>query len=69
MGEALKLCIRGNTSRELVQDMFNRVAYATTAAEYDSTMDELKRYKRELAIWVEENKPECWAQSKFAKER
>jgi len=35
-------------------------------------MAKLRTYrtnKRELAIWIEENEPECWAQSKFTKER
>ena len=69
MGEVSKLGIRRNASEELVQDMFNRVAYTTSAGEYDSAMAELRRYKRELAIWVEEHEPECWTQSKFTKKR
>jgi len=48
--------------------MFNHIAYATTAAECDSAMDELRKFKRELAVWVERNDPQHWAQSKFKKE-
>ena len=48
MGEASKLGIRSDASKELEQDMFNRVAYATSAGEYDSAMAELRRYKRKL---------------------
>jgi len=49
--------------------MFNHVAFATTATEYDGAIEELRRYKCELAIWVEKNEPKCWAQSKFPKDR
>jgi len=41
--------------------MFNRIAYATTTVEYDAAIDELRRFKRELAVWVEENDPQQWA--------
>jgi len=58
MGEASKLGIRHNASKELMQDMFNGVAYAITAAEYESAIADLRSitYKRELAPWVEEYK-------------
>jgi len=31
-------------------------------------MDELRKFKSELAVWVERNEPERWAQSKFNKD-
>ena len=67
--EAARLGIRRNASKNLLKEMFNRMAYATTVAKYDSGMDELRRFKRELAVQVEENDPQHWAQSKFKKER
>ena len=30
---------------------------------------ELRKYRQELASWIEENEPERWVQSKFIKER
>ena len=67
--EAARLGIRQNASKDLLKEMFNRIAYATTLTEYDSAMDELRRFKRELAVWVEENGPQHRVQSKFKKER
>ena len=32
-------------------------------------MDEMRKFRRELAVWVERNEPERWAQLKFKKER
>jgi len=49
--------------------MFSCVAYATIAVECDGAMDELRRFKRELAVWEEKNELEHWVQSKFQKER
>ena len=49
--------------------MFNRMTFAPTAAEYELALAELRKYKRELACWVEENEPERWVQSKFLKDR
>jgi len=69
MGAALKLGIMRNVSKELVQDMFNLVVYATTVTKCESAMAELRRYKRELTVWVEQKEPECWAKSQFTKER
>jgi len=40
-----------------------------TAREYNVALKELGCYKAELGTWVEENKPEQWAASKFTKER
>jgi len=48
--EAARLGIRRNASKNLLKEMFNRMAYATTVAKYDSGMDELRRFKRELAV-------------------
>jgi len=69
MTKAGRLGIRCNASKDLIKEMFNRVAYATIAAEYDCALDEMRRFKRELALWVEKNEPQRWAQSKFKKER
>jgi len=49
--------------------MFYHVAFATTAADYDAAIEELSRYKRKLAVWIEKNELEWWAQSKFPKDR
>ena len=67
--EAARLGIQRNASKDLLKEMFNRIAYATIVAEYDSAMDELRRFKRELAVWVKENDPQHWAQSKFKKDK
>ena len=45
-----RLGIWWNASKNLVKEMFNRIAYAPPVAEYDSAMDELRRFKRELAL-------------------
>jgi len=41
--------------------MFIWVVYVPTIVEYDSAMDELRRYKRELAEWVVKDEPDHWA--------
>ena len=64
-----KLGIRRNASKDLVKEMFNRVAYAATIAEYVQALEEPRQYKRELARWVEDNELKRWAQSKFTKKR
>ena len=42
--EAVRLGIRRNASKDILKEMFNRIAYATTVAEYDSAMDEPRRF-------------------------
>ena len=42
VGEAGKLRVRRNASKELVREMFMRVAYAPTVVEYNSAMEELR---------------------------
>ena len=49
--------------------MLNRVAYAASEVEYGLAMDEMRKFRRELAVWVERNEPERCAQAKFKKER
>jgi len=66
---ATKKGIRRDVSKDSVKEMFNRVAYAATGAEYGEALEELRQYKQELAHWVEDNESERWAQSKFSKER
>lgn len=65
MKEAGKHGLRKETTRLIVKEMFNKVAYATNTADYDSEMEELRRCKRQLAEWIEANEPERWALSKF----
>jgi len=48
--------------------MLNRVVYAASEVEYGLAMDELRKFKHELAVSAEQ-KPEQWAQSKFNKDR
>ena len=57
-GRAAKFGIRRDASKDLLKEMFNRVAYAPTAAEYELALAELRKYKRELVCWVEKNEPE-----------
>jgi len=57
-GRAAKLGIRKDASKDLLKEMFNRVAYAPTADEYELALAELRKYKQEFACWVEENEPE-----------
>ena len=68
MAYAGKLGIRWDASKDHIKELFNRVAYAAIAAEYGQALEELRHYKHELARWVEDNEPGCWAQSKFTKE-
>ena len=37
--------------------MFNAIAYTTTVVDYDSAMDKLKSYKRELAACIRNMNP------------
>jgi len=60
MSEVGRLGIRRNESKDLIKEMFNHVAYATIAAEYDCALEEMRRFNRELALWVERNEPERW---------
>jgi len=69
MTEAGRSGIRRNVSKDLIKKMFNHVTYATTVVEYDSAIDKMRRFKRELALWVGKNEPQQWAQSKFKKAR
>ena len=67
--EATKYGIRKQATKQIVKEMFYRVAYAPTVVEYSVALDEIRCYKTKLATWVEENEPKQWAASKFAKER
>jgi len=67
LGQAAKLGIQRNASKNMLKEMFNRLAYATTKAKYDGALEELRKFKRQLAEC--RNEPEQWAQSKFSKER
>jgi len=61
MTEASRSGIWWNASKDLIKEMFNRVAYATTVVEYDCAIDEMRRFKRKLALGVEKNEPQQWA--------
>ena len=50
LGKAAKLGIRKDASKDLLKEMFNRLAYAPTSLEYDVALGELRYYKVELAL-------------------
>jgi len=58
LGKATKLGIRKDALKDLLKEMFNRLAYAPTGPEYEVALDELRHHKVELERWVEENEPE-----------
>jgi len=64
-----KLGYRKDSTKELLKEMLNRVAYAASEAEYGVALEELRKFKHELAVWVERNELERWVQAKFRKER
>jgi len=47
-------------TKDLLKAMFNHVAYTPSSVEYGIAMDEMRKFKRELAEWVEKNEPERW---------
>ncbi|XP_019078111.1 uncharacterized protein LOC104880614 [Vitis vinifera] len=49
--------------------LLDNVAYARLDDDYVVAMEKLKTYNSDLAKWVEENNPQHWAMSKFAKKR
>ncbi|RVX19970.1 hypothetical protein CK203_004688 [Vitis vinifera] len=49
--------------------LLDNVAYARLDDDYVVAMEKLKTYNSDLAKWVEENSPQHWAMSKFAKKR
>jgi len=53
-----KLGIRRQASKDLLKEVFNRIAYASTGVEYGVGMEELRKYKLQWATWVECNEPE-----------
>lgn len=64
-----KVGIWWKTPKDLLKEVFNRIAYTPTGVEYGVAVEELRKYKPQLAAWVERNEPERWAQSKFIKQR
>ena len=64
-----KVGIRPQGSKDLLKEVFNKIAYAPTGVEYGVAVEEIRKYKSQLAAWVKRNEPEQWAQSKFTKER
>ena len=57
LSEAAKLSIRRTASKNLLKELFNRLAYATMKVEYGGALEELRKFKRQLAGWVERNEP------------
>ncbi|RVX10318.1 hypothetical protein CK203_016115 [Vitis vinifera] len=49
--------------------LLDNVVYARLDDDYVVAMEKLKTYNSDLANWVEENSPQHWAMSKFAKKR
>ena len=49
--------------------LLDSVVYARLDDDYVVAMEKLKTYNNDLAKWVEENSPQHWAMSKFAKNR
>ena len=62
LGKAAKLGMRNDASKDLLKEMFNRLAYGPTGPEYEVELGELRDYKVEFARWVEDNEPERWVQ-------
>ena len=60
MGGA-KYGYRKEATKDFLKEMLNRVAYTASEAKYGLAMDELRKIKCELAVWVERNEPERWA--------
>jgi len=56
--EATKHGICKEATKQIVKEMFYKVAYAPTVGEYSVALDELSYYKAELGTWVEDNEPE-----------
>ena len=50
-----KLGVCSYSCKELVKEMFNRVAYAPTQLEYDVALEKVRAYKPSLMTWVEDN--------------
>ena len=64
-----KVGIRRQGSKDLLNEVFNRISYAPTGVEHGVVVEDLRKYKLQLATWVERNEPEWWVQSKFTNER
>jgi len=47
-------------SQYMLNEMFNRVSYALSTFEFGLAIEELKKFKYEIAVWVEGNKLEQW---------
>jgi len=65
---AAKYGYRKELTKDLLKEMLNRVAFTASVAEYGLAMDELRKFKRESAMWMEQNELERWVQSKFTKD-
>ena len=62
-----KHCIQERTTKQIVKEMFYRVAYIPTTGEYNVALLKLRCHKAELVDWVEDNDPKHWVASKFGK--
>eukprot|EP00261_Vitis_vinifera_P033020 XP_019074263.1 PREDICTED: uncharacterized protein LOC109121481 [Vitis vinifera] len=59
----------GREGKDNALKLLDAVAYARLEIGYNSAMENLRRFDANLAKWVEDNNPEHWAMSKFAKKR
>jgi len=64
-----KVGIRWQASKDLLKEVFNRIACALMGVEHGVAVEELRKCKKQLAAWVEHNEPERQAHSKFTKKR
>jgi len=53
--EAAKHGIRKEATKQIVKEILYRVTYAPTAAEFNVALEELRGYKAELGVWVDDN--------------
>jgi len=52
--------IRKEAAKQIVKEMFYRVASAPIMGKYNAALEELRCYKAELGSWVEDNELEQW---------
>ncbi|KAJ8451050.1 hypothetical protein Cgig2_026859 [Carnegiea gigantea] len=50
--------IRRQGSTDILKEVFNRITYSPTRVEYGVAVEELRKYKPQLAAWVKRNEPE-----------
>jgi len=50
---AAKYGYQKDSTKDLLKEILNRVEYALSAAKYELAMNELRKFKHELVVWVE----------------